>query len=372
MSGPSIVAQLDLLEGKKFVGETLSRQFIFQSGRRTFYCIPQAMSVSTPMDVHKFNAVAILGANAQDIAAYAAGNPSTFQDYYMWANQTEIHMQNHSGQPIYVTAHYLQSRELIAVHPTQPAMLPDIHTAANYSHIIDDIVKGLKLTTENTDTDINKPFGANDAGYWGGKVDDTVLIDLGEGAGIAGDGELKNFRETALAPNYGVSIPFNYSIYDSPNFVNRYKIYHTKKFVLGPECQAHLDLDDKQLKVIQFPTANTSEIGEWDEAAALCNRFSKFIMLEIEGSLTGADPFVGLTFNDAETDNVNLNSNMSKVSTHGGVVRLKITRKFRQGSFTNAPYRLLQNHHLYSMDSPGYVPDDIFTNIGHVDIHNHD
>lgn len=384
----SIVSQLDMLEGKRQVGSQFARQFIFQSGRKTFYCIPQAMSCATPKDFQDWFSTAS-GWDVTDEPMNPGGvdadTVTTGKDFYMWGNETSIHIQNHSLLPLYLKVHYIRPRKLIPVtvkitgapgsQTTTTDAIPDLGTPDDKSHIISAIVVGLKQHY-----DISSPnqliATMSDGGFYGGTTGDGVNRDIGEGFGTSGNKALE-FGQVNGAVEYGCACPLGTSLYDSSTFCEQYDVYHTKSFILGDECQAHLELSDKKLKLAEFENTNFSfydskQLQPWSNDQVLANKDSTYIILEMQGSLVGVDPWDGIEgITEAHDDDYDIGPNLSKVTTHGGIVRMICIKEAHIGAFTNQAQEKLINKSRFFVGAAEYDIDPMHTdgavNETHVD-----
>jgi hypothetical protein len=385
MSNYELVKELKNLTGVTRVHESNARQFIFQAGMTTFYCCDPLQTVNHQKWMNSYQGLKKndISGTEEDIlpATYVANT-----DYYFWGQERKMELQNHSQANVYVKAHYISVKNPLPVGASGPFTdarnTLDPADANGRSHIVQCLVQGwinryYDATHSTSTPESTMAWWANDQYFHGGGASDGVEFDLGEGGGAAGQGVPLEWSEGTALPKWGVSARRGMSIYESDYFTENFRVYHTKSFVLGPECVAHLSLADKELKVIEFEKESPIDGLEWfSKDEYVNNRWTKYILFEVVGSpeaqsiYTTADGTTQ-TATDAATDNIDLSDALKNVTTHGGVMRLISTFTGNIGSFDVPEPPVSGYSTAIQFANPEFVPAKQFTDIALADNHEH-
>lgn len=355
MSGAQIVAELKRLNGVSEVHETFARQFLFQASKKTFYCCVPMQSIMMNNFYTNYYGIQKNEATEEILAANEAGLVA-LRDYYFWGNENKMELQNHSEANVFVKIHYCEPRDPITVdavltEAANPRSPTDVNAQSFPLKIWHEGIKTLVDSATHNNTGLPDQLNvANDQYLYGrNQVQDGISFDYGEGTGVVPGTNAGVYFGQAVGTSaeWGVSTQLGATLYDSPLFTQMFKVYNTKKFVLGPECSAHFSLSDKRLKVLELESsaeiAAIDQHDKWDPSSYHTNMFSKFVIIEVVGSLTGASiydaggtdnvGYTGTAADDITKDTLNMAQVLNECGTHGGVMRLMSEQKGSVGYY---------------------------------------
>lgn len=210
----------------------------------------------------------------------------------------------------------------------------------------------------------------------------SAALSISEGIGaIQGTADFKRYVDDDVygTNSCGLALPLGYTANHSPYFRDMFHVYEVKRFALRPEQSHTITLQDKDMKFYRLPiNASTTEPNvqvypfwpygdpqafvdpptyNFENSATnldpvLFNEFQKFIVLEVHGSLMGADLMtdnpaaVGSGTTNVEQFTYDLTTGASadvvdmripgrNCTTHGGILRWLVHKQCELGSLTN-------------------------------------
>lgn len=347
MSAYGQVAELKELEGVMRIDKTLYRQFIFQASRKTYYCCMPIQSIWNNTQWSEPIGKVANGNSGQyylNVADLATWRTNDFRDSYIWGWENNMELQNHSGSEVKVTLHYAKFRNPIEVFANYPASINVVDPTDTGSlslplNIFYNMMGNSMEPEETIASYSGHHMLANDQYWMGGADADGILHDIGEGAGIAGVNDNPVcFTESAL-PEHGLSIARTFNLFDAVDYGKLVHVYKREK-VLMPAGSCHF-FSLKHKGLVQFgvaPGVGSNDAREaeflntFDPSLYHVNENTRFVIIEVEGSLMGGSVFTG-TAADAATDTINMNSVLDDVGTHGGVMRIASKQRWYGGAF---------------------------------------
>lgn len=380
----SIGRLINQLEGTKKFKQNYGSQYMFQPGTTSLISPDKLLSVNNP------DYIRTILLDQTFTGALSGGtnlNPTVGKTVYKWGEKTVATLQNHTHQPVYVTFKYISPRmNLLGLDNSSPGFSKRLEPENKVTHISTNQSCSNEAQKEQSfkfESDVNKltysgflESGQNDfstkliTGMQGIYDNKSSALSYGEGLGSLGSlNTAVPFSEVAkrTAGNDDVSAavlctPIGTSYNHSEFFRSMFKVYELKRIVIMPE-QAHtFTLSDSSLMWIEDKADISGSILDgvanpdhhylsdpWMKRNCW-NRYTKLCVMEVNGSLIGADMIdapeavdtdgqvndysFGTTKNDVK-DNVNILTPAAICTTHGGVLRLFVQKEFYAGQLPN-------------------------------------
>lgn len=321
MVSPKLINQL---EGRKKLIQNQGFQYMIQPGHNTIICHDVLNSINDPYSVSNF-----------DDESGFTGTPSTTNNFYFWDQKLQMTLQNHSSLPMYITARYYRARDNIPKGVSDFTLSTTFSTAVKQSARVPLLRQAL----------LEYGLASSDLKHGQQGIYKDGLFQVTEGMGIVGvstASTAKTYSDT-YGNHYSIAVPLGITsscrIWDG-----LYKEFNSKTFVLNPEQMTSLSLQDTDMHYRSGETSTVAELDPFDRLIYLDNKYTKFIVLEVHGSLIGQDPEVLQTADNmaatwaattgfAET--LDFGDIADRVSTAGGVLYVHYHKTLSGGRLTN-------------------------------------